>query len=325
MIEQDRKRRIARTVVIGLAVAAVAGVAIAGTAAARSGQSAADTAAAGGPDTPSAMPSPSILATPSPGPADPATPQQTPSAVPEPSLSPSAVPSLSPSAAVPSLSPSAAVPSLSPSAAPGPVTGPEGVSSKPAIPPRPAEKAPPANPVAACKTWLKQVADERGEPAPGPAAKVVARLDGRPGTVLVLADGKYWAGCDTAFARNGSEGSIRQPGKIAQPAPRDINAFAVAGNLIPIKGKQYEYYWAAGRLPAGVAKISYTFPDGKTTKAVVKGNYWLMQHQTATPWKEGSAPGPRIKVTLSGANGQTLRTFSLVWGEHTCAQISHGC
>jgi hypothetical protein len=190
---------------------------------------------------------------------------------------------------------------------------------------KPAEKAPPADAVAACRTWLKEVAEERGEPAPGPNAKVAARLDGAPGTVLILADSKYWAGCDTAFARNGSEGSIRQPAKIAKPAPGDAEAFEVANNLIPIKGKEYEYYWAAGQLPSGVSKISYTFPDGRTTNAVIKGNYWLMQHQTATPWKEGSPPGPQIKVTLFGPNGQSLRTFLLVWGEDTCAQVSHGC
>ena len=304
MIEQDRKRRIVRVLVSGLAVAAVAGVAIAGTAAARSRQSGGDTAVAGGPETPTAAPSPSL------------SPTGVPSLAPKPAMTPTAMPSLAPSAS--------ATPSALPSAAPE-LTGPEGSSTKPARPFKPVEKAPPADAVAACKTWLKQVADERGEAAPGSKAKVVARLDGAPGTVLILADSKYWAGCDTAFARTGGEGSIRQPARIAKPAPRDLDAFAVAGNLIPIKGKEYDYYWAAGQLPSGVAKISYTFPDGKTTDAVIKGNYWLMQHQTATPWKEGSAPGPQIKAKLFGANGQVLKTFSLVWGEDTCAQISHGC
>ena len=304
MIEQDRKRRIVRLLVTGLAVAAVAGVAIAGTAVARSRQSAGDTAVAGGPDTPAATPSPAILATPAAGTSDPATPEPstTNPAMPEPPTAPA-----------------------TPEPATSATTGPEGTGQKPAIPRKPAEKAPPADAVAACKTWLKEVAEERGEPAPGPNAKVAARLDGAPGTVLILADSKYWAGCDTAFARNGSEGSIRQPAKIAKPAPGDAEAFEVANNLIPIKGKEYEYYWAAGQLPSGVSKISYTFPDGRTTNAVIKGNYWLMQHQTATPWKEGSAPGPQIKVTLFGPNGQSLRTFLLVWGEDTCAQVSHGC
>ena len=296
MIEQDRKRRIVRLLVAGLAVAAVAGIAIAGTAVARSRQSAGETALAGGPDTPAATPSPADLATPAAGTADPATP----STAPEPAATPQ------------------------PAATPEPsqTPGPEGTGRKPAIPPKPAEKAPPADPVAACKNWLKEVAGERGEPAPGPNAKVAAQLDGVPGTVLILADSNYWAGCDTAFARNGNEGSIRQPAKIAKPAPGDAEAFTVANNLITIKGKQYEYYWAAGQLPAGVSKISYKFPDGRTTNAVIKGKYWLMQHQTATPWKEGSAQGPQIKVTLSG---QSSRTFLLNWGEHTCAQISHGC
>lgn len=294
MIEQDRKRRMVRLLVSGLAVAAVAGVAIAGTAVARNRDSSADTAAAGGPDTPAATPSPAGLETPAPTPSNLATP--------EPKPTPSAVPTATPSQ----------------------IPGSVGVR-KP-IPTKPAEQAPPADPVAACKSWLKQVAADRGEPAPGPSAKVVAQVNGAPGAVLILADSKYWAGCDTAFARNGSgEGSIRQPAKIARPAPGDAEAFTVANNLISIKGKQYEYYWAAGQLPSNVAKISYTFPDGKTTQAVVKGNYWVMQHQTATPWKEGSPQGAQIQVALYLANGQPTRSFLLSWGEDTCAQISHGC
>ncbi|MFI6716107.1 hypothetical protein ACIBGM_12565 [Kribbella sp. NPDC050470] len=294
MIEQDRKRRMVRVLVSGLAVAAVAGVAIAGTAVARNRDSSADTAAAGGSDTPAvATPSPAGLETPAPTPSSLATP----------------------------------VPRPTPTrAAPTPSQIPSSVGVHKPMPTKQAEQAPPADPVAACKSWLKQVAAERGEPVPGSNAKVVAQLNGAPGTVLILADSKYWAGCDTAFARNGGgEGSIRQPAKIAKPAPGDAEAFAVANNLISIKGKQYEYYWAAGQLPSNVAKISYTFPDGKTTQAVVKGNYWVMQHQTATPWKEGSAEGPQIQVILWAPNGQPLRNFILTWGEDTCAQISHGC
>jgi hypothetical protein len=290
MIEQDGKRRMVRLLVTGLAVAAVAGVAIAGTAVARSRQSAADTAVAGGPDTPAVTPSPAALATS-------ATPSTPPAPVAGPTTSPSQIP-----------------------AGAGRTPAP----SKPVLR-KPAVKEPPSDAVAACETWLKDAAGARGEPAPGPNAKVVARLDGAPGTVLILADSKYWAGCDTAFARNGSQGSIRQPAKIAKPAPGDAEAFTVANNLISVKGKQYEYYWSAGQLPSGVASIAYTFPDGQTTDAVIKGNYWVMQHQTATPWKEGSPEGPQIQVALYGVNGQPMRNFLLNWGEDTCAQVSHGC
>jgi hypothetical protein len=300
MIEQGRKRRVARLLVSGLAVAAVAGVAIAGTAVAHSRQSSRNTAVAGGPGTPTAVQTP-----------EPVTPT-----VP-PTLTTPTTPTLT--------TPRRATPTLVTPRAPRPITTPTPEAPPKPIPAKPQEHLPPTDPVAACKTWLKQVAAQRSDAAPGPSAKVVARLNGAPGTVLILADSNYWAGCDTAYARNGGEGSIRQPAKIANPAPGDAEAFTVANNLIPINGRQYEYYWAAGQLPAGVARIFYTFPDGQTTKAVIQGNYWLMQHQTATPWKEGTAQGQLIKVNLLDANGHSLRSFLLVWGEDTCAQISHGC
>ncbi|MEV0796080.1 hypothetical protein AB0I34_00230 [Kribbella sp. NPDC050281] len=293
MMEQVRNGRVARILISGLAVAAVAGVAIAGTAMARNGRSSTDTTVAGGgPATPSpelSTPSPSLL------------PTATPS-TPSPSLSPSGVPTAKPPA----------TPSDQPSATPSALRQTPGV--KPVVP-TPKVQEPPTDPVAACKGWLKDV------DGPGSSAKVVARLDGAPGSVLILADSKYWAGCDTAYARHDGEGSIRQPAKLGT-ASTSTDAFAVANNLIPIKGKEYEYYWAAGLLPAGITKIAYAFPDGTTTNAVIKGGYWLMQHQTATPWKEGTAPDQQIKVTLTGKNG---KTFKLVWGEQTCAQISHGC
>ncbi|MFG1627924.1 hypothetical protein [Kribbella sp. NPDC049227] len=295
MMEQVRNGRVARILISGLAVAAVAGVAIAGTAMARNGQSSTDTTVAGGgPATPSAEPS--TASTPSPS----LEPTATPSA-PSPRVSPTAKPPATPSEQ----------PSVAPSA-PRQILQTPGV--KPVVP-TPKVQEPPADPVAACKGWLKDV------DGPGSSAKVVARLDGAPGSVLILADSKYWAGCDTAYARHGGDGSIRQPAKLGT-ASTSTDAFAVANNLIPIKGKEYEYYWAAGLLPAGITTIAYTFPDGKTTNAVIKGGYWVMQHQTATPWKEGTAPAGQIKVTLTGKNG---KTFKLVWGEQTCAQISHGC
>jgi hypothetical protein len=155
---------------------------------------------------------------------------------------------------------------------------------------------------------------------------VVARLDGAPGAVLILADSKYWAGCDTAYARHDGQGSLREPARISKPSTTDADAFAVANNIIPTAGKNYEYYWAAGMMPSGVTKIAYTFADGVTTNAVVKGNYWVMQYRQAKPWVEGAdADQSRIEVTLSGANGTVVRSFKLVWGEQTCAQISHGC
>ncbi|TCM49331.1 hypothetical protein [Kribbella sp. VKM Ac-2568] len=205
-------------------------------------------------------------------------------------------------------------------ATPGQVTKSEG-RVDPRSMPEPKEQPLPGDPVAACK---KLVAESAGHP--GQNAKVVARLDGAPGAVLILADSKYWAGCDTAYARHDGQGSLREPARIAKPSATDAGAFAVANNIIPTAGKKYEYYWAAGMMPSGVSKIAYTFPDGVTAQAVVKGNYWVMQYRQAKPWVEGAdADQPKIKVTLSRASGTVVKSYKLVWGEQTCAQISHGC
>ena len=290
MIEQSRKRRVVAILVSGLAVAAVAGVAIAGTAVARNRHPSGDSAVAGGgPATPVAetpvTPTVSPQVTPTPAPTTPAQPTQ-------PVVTPSSKPTVRQT--------------------PG---------TKPVVPKPPQPQPPPADPVAACKSWLK---DADAENAPGSSAKVVARLNGAPGTVLILADSKNWVGCDTAFARTGGgRGSIRQPAKIATP-PLSADTFAVANNLIPVNGQQYEYFWAAGRLPAGITKVTYWFPDDKTTEAVITGDYWVMQHQVGTPWKEGTAPAAQVEVTLSTASGP-VKTFELTWGEQTCAQITHGC
>ena len=41
----------------------------------------------------------------------------------------------------------------------------------------------------------------------------------------------------------------------------------------------YQYFWAAGLMPDGVAKIMYTFPGGRTAFAQVTGDYWVMQYE----------------------------------------------
>jgi hypothetical protein len=202
--------------------------------------------------------------------------------------------------------------------APPQITAGMGTKVAPVEPPK--EQPLPKDAVKTCKELLAGAAEK-----PSRSAKVAARLDGDPGTVLVLADSKYWVGCDTAYARQNGAGSLRQPTKNATPSASS-DTFAVANNIIPLQGKDYEYHWAAGLLPAGVAGITYTFPDGAKVNAVVKGKYWLMQHRTAKPWGQGAdAEQPKIKVALTRANGSVLKTFHLTWGEQTCAQITHGC
>ncbi|MFC0624287.1 hypothetical protein [Kribbella deserti] len=164
-------------------------------------------------------------------------------------------------------------------------------------------------------------------PGPGSAAKVVARIDSRVGSSLILADGKRWAACDNAHLLfNGGSVSLRAPGAIKAPAITATDAFAVSNLVVPKKpgaDTLYERYWAAGVLPAGITKIRYTFPDGVTKNAKITGKFWLLQHQEAAPYQPGERA--QIKVALYRANGSLANSFKLVWGEQTCAHVNHGC
>jgi hypothetical protein len=185
---------------------------------------------------------------------------------------------------------------------------------------------PVGNLLARCQTALSGA-----EPRPGPKATQRAILPRADGAVVVIADSKYWAACDTGYNVNGVvEVSARRPAGLATPSTSDTDAFAVANNRVTKAGKDYEYYWAAGRLPAGVKTVRYGFPDGRTMDAVVTGKYWLMHYwspSTADDGGGGSTPGQpaKIRVRLLAANGSVVNDFRLEWGAQTCAQISHGC
>jgi hypothetical protein len=172
--------------------------------------------------------------------------------------------------------------------------------------------------VAACQAEL------RGhELSLGSGAAKQAMLSGADGTLIVIADGKQWAACDTGYRVGGSVGaSARSPGAIRPPAMSDADAFAVANNMVTRAGKEFDYYWAAGMLPVGVTTVRYSFPGGSSVNAVVDGKYWLMRH--AVPMT--GTPGPeRVEVRLLGPSGTVLKKHVLQPGEQTCEQISHGC
>ncbi len=183
------------------------------------------------------------------------------------------------------------------------------------------------------QTCRAMLAGYRTSPSGSPVktfadAPVEASLTGRWGTSMIFAENGRWVGCDTAGYRF-NHGSIRAPASTAPPAVTDNDTFAVSQYAQSKTWKPnsvwYHFYWAAGVLPDGVAKISYTFPDGGTEQADVTGRFWLMQHAPDEPLQEGVPEGDPIKVTLSRSDGSVIRTFSLRWGEQTCAHINHGC
>jgi hypothetical protein len=214
---------------------------------------------------------------------------------------------------------------------PGPAPATKTTTSGPGL----GEGKPPVSPsvaaIAICKEMLTGYAraNPQPRPIPGAGAQVRATMKGRWGTTLILADGKYWAGCDTAgYAHN--HGSLREPGTLARPSSADNDAFAVSeymqSETWTADSNWYDFFWAAGILPADVGGIRYTFPDGKTESAVVNGLFWTMQHSFDKPWVEGQDLNrPPVKVTLIQPDGSVLRTFELEWGTQTCAHVNHGC
>lgn len=171
--------------------------------------------------------------------------------------------------------------------------------------------------MSACRSAL-----QAEDPGPGASAVRKATLAGPDGTLMVFAGSNYWGACDNTYDR--PEVSLRRPARMQRPSKNDLTSLAVANDRLTWSGQLYESYWAAGMLPAGVSGVRYTFPDGAGVDATVVGEFWLMQYRSLTPG--GNQPSrPKIKVELFGANGGVLATHQLEWGEHTCAQITHGC
>ncbi|WP_020388603.1 hypothetical protein [Kribbella catacumbae] len=176
--------------------------------------------------------------------------------------------------------------------------------------------------VAQCKAELRV-----HDLALGPKTAKQALLSSADGSLIVIADGKNWTACDTGYRQVGGSVrmSARSPGPIRRPATSDADAFAVANNVVTRAGKDFDYYWAAGLLPVGVTKVSYSFPGGSSVDAVVSGKYWLMRHSVPMAGPETTPSPERVEVRLLAADGAVLKKFKLQPGEQTCEQISHGC
>ncbi|TCM49332.1 hypothetical protein [Kribbella sp. VKM Ac-2568] len=184
--------------------------------------------------------------------------------------------------------------------------------------------------LANCKVALAEA-----NPKPGANATQQALLESPQGSVMVIADSKYWAACDNGYSSEGeAQVSARRPAGLVAPSPQDKDAFAVAQNRLTQPSGNYddfEYYWAAGRLPTGVKTVRYSFPDGRTVDATVQGKYWLMHYwslqQTPGGSEGGATPGAtdKIRVRLVAADGTVVNDFRLAEPEQICAQITHGC
>jgi hypothetical protein len=156
---------------------------------------------------------------------------------------------------------------------------------------------------------------------PGPNAALRTEGSDNVGRTVVIADSRYWMACNRTSTH---QFAARAPKRLQRPSPQDTDAFAVANEVVGRPEGLREFFWAAGMVPAGVARIQYMFPDGITEEAVLQGDFWLLRHLSDEP-PPTAAPTKRIRVRLLSANGAVVNDFQLVWGVQTCAQVTHGC
>ncbi len=204
----------------------------------------------------------------------------------------------------------------------GRTVGPNTPSTQTDAPPSSADNSIPTAAGIAAFVSRCRVALQVENPAPKPTATPRATSAGLEGITTIIADGTYWGACDNGY--DATETTLRKPASIQRPSRDNLQALAVANNLLTRNGQQYEYYWAAGVLPQGVAGLRYTFPDGAGVDASVTGGFWVMKYRSSIPGANRH-PAQRIKVELFAPGGSVLATRQLEWGLHTCAQISHGC
>lgn len=190
-------------------------------------------------------------------------------------------------------------------------------------------RQPVKDPVSICRDEIRNWLGP--DQMPGKTTRAVARIDGRWGVTMVLADEKRWVGCDTANYTYFGKASLLEPRRFTRPSIGDADAFAVsnlsiaepAGPTLDFRAPSYPHYFAAGVLPSGVAGIRYTFPDGVAETATVSGRFWLVEHLESAP--NASSDRKRITVELLAADGSVIRGHRLGWGDQTCAHINHGC
>ncbi len=154
-------------------------------------------------------------------------------------------------------------------------------------------------------------------------------LQGPEGTTTFYVAGNRYVLCDDS----GGNPTVHAPHTIDPAPPVAVASLKVSTGIIDTVHRHYvTAFVAGGLLPAGVATISYSFPDGHVQKAEVQdddqGRTWWRMVYIA---RDGiiTEPGTNqldldpITVHVTGSGG--THDFTLRWALDTCAQVNHGC
>lgn len=150
-----------------------------------------------------------------------------------------------------------------------------------------------------------------------------ATLGGQSSQTSIWTKGDQWVVCDTFASLDGGVPTVFAVHS-GMPVPTK-DELLISMNFVQVGDELLSQFVAGGLLASDVTSISYDFPDGQLVNAAINGGWWTMNYQpTSGPLAGGGRlPSEPVRVTVT-ANGATT-TYTLEWGQDTCAQINHGC
>lgn len=170
-----------------------------------------------------------------------------------------------------------------------------------------------------------QTDDDETPAAAGPMTARVVANDAGPSkmtlTTAVVSDGVTRVVCNTQPSTSLSEPTDDTVDDTLTPAD-----FAFSESTTINYGfDDHDLIWAGGRVSPAVAAITYTLPGNHQEAASIgPGGYWVMQYASPGPSMDDFNKVPAVEVAVAMTDG-SVRTFTLAWGESSCAAVNHGC
>jgi hypothetical protein len=215
--------------------------------------------------------------------------------------------------------------------------GPDQVEPAPAASTPPSASAPvtPSELPSPSATASSPAVEHKVAPCDGEVPQVLRHassdlaLRGPEGSTTFYVAGNRYVLCDDS----GGNPTVHAPHTIDPAPPVALASFEVSDTIIDADhGRYVTAFVSGGLLPAGVASVAYTFPDGHVQEAEVRdddgGRTWWRMVYVA---RRGviTEPGTNqldldpITVHVTGPGG--THDFTLRWALDTCAQVNHGC
>lgn len=157
-----------------------------------------------------------------------------------------------------------------------------------------------------------------------PGADTYRAQGGSRSDTYVWSLGDRWIVCDTFATLDGGVPTVF-PVHEGTPVPTK-DELLISMNFVELEGELQSQYVAAGIADPSVTKIAYAFPDGEVYEVVPDSQgVWFMDYQPSSGPLAGGGRLPSEPITVTVTAGGESSTYTLEWGQDTCAQVNHGC